>query len=199
MRKKSDIENKLFSDQYFFDQPSASRMLFGLLRTLNQYTKDESASIYMGISTDNLNLIMNCNGAHVTKILKKPVARDMLEVGGSNGVLNAMWPYQFNIEFKELMYLIFAIGKGGALKTIESFDLNSKDGLVRLTLDPHLLDQLSPAEKKSYSMPKFLYSEKMGQIKITHTLFIEYQDTSRKAQKSCSGDVDYYQTGFKKW
>jgi hypothetical protein len=140
LRKKSDVEKKLFADQYFFDQPSASKMLFGLLRTLNQYSQEESASIYMGISRDNLNLIMNCNGAHVAKILKKPVARDMLEVGGSNGVLNAVWPYQMNIEFKELMYLIFTIGKGAALKTMETYDLTTKNGLLRLTLDPHLLD-----------------------------------------------------------
>jgi hypothetical protein len=78
------------------------------------------------------------------------------------------------------MYLIFAFGKAGALKKIESLSLNTKDGYLRLTLDNFLLDQLSKREKDSILMPKFLYSEKAKQIKITHTTFVEYQDTSRK-------------------
>jgi hypothetical protein len=68
-------------------------MLFGMLRTLNQYTQDNSAAIYMGLNEDNLNLMMNCNTAHIEKLLKKPVARDMFELGGSNGVMNTLFPH----------------------------------------------------------------------------------------------------------
>ena len=42
-------------------------------------------------------------------------------------------------------------------------------------------------------MPKFLYSEKSKQIKVTHTMFIEYQDTSRKEEEVCVSKGERYE------
>ena len=90
----------------------------------------------------------------------------MLEVGASNAIMNNLFPHQFELKFKELLYLIFAFGKGGALAQMERLDLPSKEGLVRLTLDPWLIDQLNPRQKESMQLPKILYSEKKNQIKF---------------------------------
>jgi hypothetical protein len=69
LRKDSEIEKKLFADQIFFDQPSAARMLFGLLRTLNGYVNDNSASVFLSFAKDNINVIVNCKDDHVNNLL----------------------------------------------------------------------------------------------------------------------------------
>ena len=94
----------------------------------------------MSINKDNMNIIMNCKNAYVDKMLKSPVARDMIEVGGSNAVMNTVFPYQMHFEWKTFLGLVFAIGKGKALKQMEAMGLPTKDGFLRLTLDSYLLD-----------------------------------------------------------
>jgi len=51
-----------FEKGYHFDQPSATRMLTGFIRTINEYAKDEAASTYMelNIGSNNFNLLLNC-------------------------------------------------------------------------------------------------------------------------------------------
>ena len=114
LRKDSDLEKQLFPEENFFDKPSAARMLFGLIRTINSYTYDNAAAVYISIQSSNLNIIYNCNTTFITKLA--PVAKDMLEIGASNAVLNLVLPFQYELDFRTLMYIIFIYGKGGALK-----------------------------------------------------------------------------------
>lgn len=72
---------------------------------------------------------------------------------------------------------------------MEQLGLPSKTGYVRPTLDFNLLDQLKQKEK--IQRPKFLYSEKNKQAKLTHTFFVEYQDTTRGGPDVCISDPKY--------
>jgi hypothetical protein len=52
-----------FENGHHFDQPSATRMLSGFIRTINEYTRNSAASTYIAINKEamNLNIILNCN------------------------------------------------------------------------------------------------------------------------------------------
>lgn len=52
-----------------------------------------------------------------------------------------------------------------------------------------MIDQIKTKER--LSKPKFLYNEKTQQAKVTHTIFVEYQDTTREAPEKCVSDTEY--------
>jgi len=72
-------------------------MLLGLLNTANRVGTEEAASAYMSIQNDNLNFMFNCDSTRVFGNLKKPVAKDTIEVALSEAVLNAIIPYRFEL------------------------------------------------------------------------------------------------------
>jgi len=45
----NDIEKDIFKERHFFDQPSAARMLLGLLNSANRVGTEEAAAAYMSI------------------------------------------------------------------------------------------------------------------------------------------------------
>lgn len=136
---EGEIEQQIFKDRHFFDNPSAVRMLFGLVTTANRNAMDEAAAVYMSISNSNLNVFLNCDLPSVRKTLKTPVAKDMLEIGASNAIMNLLIPYKFELTFQELLGIIFSLSTS-SLHNMEALDLVSKNGLVRLTTDPELID-----------------------------------------------------------
>ena len=189
-RKANDIEREIFAEKHFFDQPSAARMLLGLLNTANRVGTEEAASAYMSILKDNFNFMFNCDASRIFDTLRKPVAKDMLEVAASEAILNMIIPYRFELKFQELLGAIFSINVA-SIHSMESFDMGSKDGLVRFTMDPELIDQIHPKDIEKYHKPSFTF--KNGEARIKSLIFVEYHDTSKAGGKVCSSDTKNYQ------
>ncbi len=63
-----------YRDQDFFTQPSAARMLIGLVTTVNRYSLSEAASVEMALTDSSLNLLFNCDQGQADRLL--PVATD---------------------------------------------------------------------------------------------------------------------------
>jgi len=74
---------------------------------------------------------------------------------------------------------------------MEAMDMVSKEGLVRLTTDPSLLDQLHPKDYEKYIKPSFSATPD-GDVRIKSLIFVEYQDTSKAGGKVCISDTKKY-------
>lgn len=94
-----------FEDGEHFDQPSATRMLTGFIRTLNEYTAKDAASTYIAINTEamNLNVILNCNSKEVDTLKVASVGSDAIEFGMSNNIMNMVYPYSYDFRLNTLV------------------------------------------------------------------------------------------------
>lgn len=90
-----------------------------MLTFLNDYIDNYAASVYLSFENDNLNVAFNCKAEFVQNALKKPVAKDDLELGLSQAVLNLLTPWSLFFEWKHLLGLIFHFGGPGSLRTME--------------------------------------------------------------------------------
>lgn len=94
-----------FEQGQYFDQPSATRMFSGFVRTLNEYTKKSAASTYIAINQEamNLNIMLNCNKNEVETLKASTVASDTVEFGMSNNIMNMVYPYSYDFRLNTLV------------------------------------------------------------------------------------------------
>jgi hypothetical protein len=78
---------------------------------------------------------------------------------------------------------------------MEQLNMVTKDGFVRFTVDDALLDQISDSEKAKIGKPQMSYNAEKGEVRVKHTLFLEYQDTSKVQGKgACVNDKAAWET-----
>lgn len=80
---------------------------------------------------------------------------------------------------------------------LRALNLHRRTGHLRFTLDPMLLDQIKKEFKDKYVPPKFQYSAAKQQVRILHTAYVEYEDTSPSGyQETCDApngkEIEYY-------
>ena len=172
-----------FEDGNFFDQPSATRALTGFIRSINEYSKDEAGSVYMGFNTgsSNFNLLFNCKDGDVRKILSKPVAADKIEFGVSNNVLNFMLPYSYQLRFNTLIERAFAMN-ANMLQIVDDYDLRHARGLFRMTKDERILKDVTNKDQFNPPSFKLIKSAALGEkdgkpldkLRFTTGIFVEF-------------------------
>jgi hypothetical protein len=86
-------------------------MLTGFVRTINEYVKEDSASVLMefNLESNNFNLFLNCAQTDVDKALALPVPSDKIDFGVSNNVLNFLLPYSNTLYFKTIIERAFTM------------------------------------------------------------------------------------------
>jgi hypothetical protein len=77
------------------------------------------------------------------------------------------------------------LGGKSVLAGIEQMGLQSKDGYVRFTNDPFLIDQVVAKDRSQIPKNSYLYSEKKKAVKLQQTFWVEYQDQSRTQDHFC--------------
>jgi hypothetical protein len=97
-----------FENGHYFDQPPATRMLLGFVRTINEYIKDDAKSAYIALNKEhsNLNVLLNCNETNVEFVNANPVASDNIDFGISNHIPNFLWPLSYEVRFVRIITLI---------------------------------------------------------------------------------------------
>jgi hypothetical protein len=166
-----------FEDGHHFDQPSATRMLTGFIRTLNDYNSDQASSSYVGLNTatKNLNIILNCNQEEVDKYLTHSIPSDTVEFAVSNNIMNMVYPHSYEFRLNSILNRIMMFNPR-LHGLYEKYNLRNARGLLRLTKDGQLLDQI---EKQSgFSKPgiKFVNDNATGEeiMRISSSVFIEF-------------------------
>ena len=71
----------------------------------------------------------------------------MIELGMSNAVMNFLVPGKFGLDWHTLLGVIWNLDKT-SLKSMEDFGMVNKDGHIKFTHDPTILNQVSDSEKK---------------------------------------------------
>jgi len=97
-----------FENGHYFDQPPATRMLLGFVRTINEYLKEDAKSAYVALNKEhfNLNVLLNCNETDVDYVNTNPVASDNIDFGISNSVKNFLNPTSYEVRFIRVITLI---------------------------------------------------------------------------------------------
>jgi hypothetical protein len=141
--KTSELASLVFTFEQgeYFDQPSASRMINGFVRTINEYTTNEAASTYVAFNakTLNLNIILNCNSNEVDTIKAATVASNTLEFGMSNNVFNMVYPYSYDFRLNTLVNRIMMFNPN-MHSLYEKYSLRQARGLIRLSKSGDVLD-----------------------------------------------------------
>jgi hypothetical protein len=88
----------------FFDQPPAARTLLGVVETLNRLAAEESSSVFLENSENQLFYALNCVD---DEIKKSTYRKDKLEFSASKNLINALLPFRAELLFKQLVELIF--------------------------------------------------------------------------------------------
>ena len=80
----------------FFNQPSAYRMLFGMVQLVNTYSAEDSTSVYfdMNHEREQVNLLLDCNESQIKSMLKmnREVASDEIKYSGQSNIIKAVFP-----------------------------------------------------------------------------------------------------------
>jgi len=99
-----------FENGHYFDQPPATRMLLGFVRTINEYLKEDALSAYVALNKEhlNLNMLFNCNQTDVEYINAIPVAKDSMDFGISNNIANIVMPKSYEVRFSRIVTLILS-------------------------------------------------------------------------------------------
>lgn len=94
-----------FEEGTHFDQPSATRMLTGFIRTLNEYSMKSAASTYVAINDAamNLNFMLNCNKEELSTFKESMIPSDLIEFGLSNNIMNMVYPYAYDFRLNTLV------------------------------------------------------------------------------------------------
>ena len=178
-----------FEDGHYFDQPSATRLLSGFIRSINEYVKEEAGSSYMTLDSNSKNfvLLLNCGEGDVRIAHSKPVASDKTDFGVSNNALNFILPYSYQLRFNTLVERAFAI-TASMIKIADDYDLRQARGLFRLTKDDAILSALP--KKEDHTIPSFktIKSPQLGskdgkpidRLRFTSGMFVEFQDYTNK-------------------
>jgi hypothetical protein len=97
-----------FENGHYFDQPPATRMLLGFVRTVNEYLKDDAQSAYVALNKEhsNINVLVNCNETDVDYVNTNPVASDNIDFGISNAVNNFITPTSYEVRFVRIVTLV---------------------------------------------------------------------------------------------
>ena len=178
-----------FEEGHYFDQPSATRMLTGFIRTINEYVKDEAGSSYMTLNSNSKNfmLLLNCGDSDVRLALSKPVAADKTDFSVSNNVLNFLLPYSYQLRFNSLIERAFAM-TASMVQIADDYDLRQARGLFRLTKDDAILSALP--QKDQHTTPSFRSmkapnngerdGKPLDKLRFTSSMFVEFQDYTNK-------------------
>lgn len=133
---------------------------------------------------------MNCDKkSFLEELSHSEVQKDDLRISASNAIANFLMPWNYEFDWKGILGIIWHLGGNGALHKMEALGITTKDGYVRLTMDPFLLDQLK--DQNDIQKSKLLFNEKKNMIKYKHTMFVEYQDTTRDGEEVCISDKKY--------
>jgi len=99
-----------FENGHYFDQPAAARTLLGMVRTINEYLKEDAKSAYVAINKEhsNLNLLFNCNETDVEYVIANPVTSDSIDFGMSNNIANIIWPTSYEVRLLRVVTLIMS-------------------------------------------------------------------------------------------
>ena len=172
-----------FENGHYFDQPSATRMLLGFVRTVNEYIKDDSRSAYIAINKEasNLNVLFNCNETDVAHVNSHPVASDSIDFGISNNVQNFIWPHSYEIRFIRIITLINSYMNLWPI--INEYGLRLARGKFTMVSEDEYFNQMKPANlaKLSRSGIEVNTAEDGNKtIKLDTTLFVKFEDYTNR-------------------
>jgi hypothetical protein len=78
-----DVKDSLeyYANKKFFEQPSAYRTLYGLIRRVNHQVRNSALKSVMKFANDNLFVILNCDESEAEEMLSKPIPADEYQMG----------------------------------------------------------------------------------------------------------------------
>lgn len=131
-----------FENGYFFDQPPATRMLLGFVRTINEYLKEDAQSAYVALNKEhlNLNLLFNCNETDVEHVNANPVAKDTIDFGLSNNIANIVWPKSYEVRFIRIITLVHSYSD--IMQIIDAYGLRLARGKFTFVDEDEYLNQM---------------------------------------------------------
>ena len=137
-----------FEKGKYFDQPPATRMLLGFVRTINEYIKDEAQSAYLDFDfkANNLQLLLNCNETDLEFVQTNPVPVDTLTFGISNNIMNLFLPYSYEVRFNRVVSIVYSMQRNYE-RYIDEYGLRLARGKFSLTKDPATLNSLKDSRK----------------------------------------------------
>lgn len=151
---------------------------------------NSAASTYIAINQEamNLNVILNCNSAEVETMKTSTVSSDTVEFGMSNNIMNMVYPYSYDFRLNTLVNRIMMFNPK-MYDLYERYDLRQARGLLRLTKEAKLLDQVT--KKDTFTVPKItkISQDDTGKdssgfdgdiMRIVSSQFIEFQDYTNK-------------------
>ena len=77
-----------YANQEFFEQPSAYRTLYGLIRRVNYQINRSALQSAVMFANNNLFVILNCDESEVEEMLSKPIPSDEYQMGVSQNLLD---------------------------------------------------------------------------------------------------------------